>query len=327
MAHLGPRTRRLRAQQDPDAAREASGDVHFLRAQERHIGPAKLPCRLGGKRGAQVRRRREEHLHEVGRVDLVFIDDGGEQLARGRKHFARVVGIDLRRAPKRSQHSCRLRLVTWHRRSVVDERVIRLIAITDDLRDGNDGLAARAAAAVRGGATMVQLRLKHVAPRELVEVARMLVRALPVPVVVNDRLDVALAAGAAGAHLGADDVPVAAARAMAPAGFLIGSSLGEERELVDARDADYVGIGPLFGTLSKADAGQALGAERFSRLAHLGGRPAVAIGGVTAANAREAIRAGACGIAVIRAILASADPEGAARALRDAMGDQLGVGP
>ena len=209
----------------------------------------------------------------------------------------------------------------------MDERVVRLIAITDDMRDGRDGLAARAAAAVRGGATMVQLRLKHVPPRELVEVARALVRLLPVPVVVNDRLDVALAAGAAGAHLGADDVPVLAARAMAPAGFIIGASLGEERELADARLADYVGIGPLFGTQSKADAGPALGAARFARLATLAGRPAVAIGGVTLANAHAAVAAGACGIAVIRAVLAAPDPEGAARALRAAMGDELDVSP
>ncbi|MBI2797324.1 MAG: thiamine phosphate synthase [Gemmatimonadetes bacterium] len=202
-----------------------------------------------------------------------------------------------------------------------------MIAITDDLRDGHDGLAARAAAAVQGGATMVQLRLKHVAPRELVEVARLLVARLTVPVVVNDRLDVALAAGAAGAHLGADDVPVAAARAMAPPAFVIGASLGEERELADARLADYVGIGPLFGTDSKADAGEAIGPARFQRLARLGARPAVAIGGITPANAHVAIGAGARGIAVIRAIFAAPDPEGAARALRAAMGDQLEVSP
>ena len=209
----------------------------------------------------------------------------------------------------------------------MDEKTIRLIAITDDLRDGREGLAARAAAAVRGGATMVQLRLKHVAPRELVEVARTLVQRLPVPVVVNDRLDVALAAGAAGVHLGADDLAVAAARAMVPPGFVIGASLGEERELGDAQRADYVGIGPLFATMSKRDAGPAIGLPRFTRLANLGARPAVAIGGVTVQNARAAIDAGAHGVAVVRAIFSAPDPEGAARALRVAMGDQLEVSP
>ena len=174
---------------------------------------------------------------------------------------------------------------------------------------------------------MVQLRLKHVAPRELVEVARLLVERLTVPLVVNDRLDVALAAGAAGVHLGADDLPVAAARAMAPRGFVIGASLGDERELGDARLADYVGIGPLSATMSKGDAGPAIGAQRFTRLATLGARPAVAIGGLTTGNARVAIDAGAVGIAVVRAIFSVPDPEGAARALRAAMGDQLEVGP
>ena len=209
----------------------------------------------------------------------------------------------------------------------MDERSIRLVAITDDMRDGCEGLAARAAAAVRGGATMVQLRLKHVAPRELVEVARTLVARLPVPLVVNDRLDVALAAGAAGVHLGSDDLPVAAARAMAPPGFVIGASLGDERELDDARLADYVGIGPFFATTSKANAGLPIGPARFSRLASLGGRPALAIGGVTRENARLAIDAGARGVAVIGAIFAAPDPEGAARALRAALGDQLDVSP
>lgn len=313
----------MRAEQDTNAAREAIGDFHLLRAEQWHVGPAQRPRRLGGKDGVQVRRRREQHLHDVRVVKGVLGNDRGQQLSRRLENLARLVGGDLRRTANRTQHALWRRCFTWHRRTVVDERVIRLVAITDDVRDGHEGLAARAVAAVRGGATMVQLRLKHVEPRELVEVARLLVRLLPVPVVVNDRLDIALAAGAAGAHLGADDVPVLAARAMVPEGFLIGASLGEERELVDARHADYVGIGPLFGTLSKADAGAALGVERFARLAQLSGRPALAIGGVTPENAREAIRAGACGIAVIRAVMAAPDPEAAARTLRTALDDEL----
>src|SRR5688572_30349016 len=79
---------------------------------------------------------------------------------------------------------------------------LRLVAITDDIRDGRDGLVDRASRAVRGGATMVQLRLRDIDARELVDIARALVRALPVPVLVNSRADVALAAGAAGVHLG-----------------------------------------------------------------------------------------------------------------------------
>ena len=200
-------------------------------------------------------------------------------------------------------------------------RTLRLIAITDDLRDGPTGLLARSAAAVRGGATMVQLRLKAVEPRALVEVARVLVQALSVPVIVNDRVDVALAAGAAGVHLGADDLAPAAARTIVPAGFIIGASVGEEREVADARAADYVGIGPVYPTGSKADAGPAIGIARFQRLAALVDRPAVAIGGIAPETIRAVIEGGAAGVAVIRAVLGAADPEGAARTLRLAMGD------
>lgn len=198
--------------------------------------------------------------------------------------------------------------------------MLTLIAITDGIADGEAGLLRRAAAAVRGGATMVQLRLKHADARTLVEVARQLVDNLPVPVIVNDRLDVALAAGAAGVHLGADDLPVAAARAIVPSGFLLGVSVGTDGEVAGSAAADYVGIGPVFGTRSKHDAGVAIGVAEFARLSSRVGLPAVAIGGVDAANAPEAIAAGADGVAVISAILGSPDPERSARALRSAIG-------
>jgi thiamine-phosphate pyrophosphorylase len=196
---------------------------------------------------------------------------------------------------------------------------LRLMVITDDTRDGADGLLSRAAAAVRGGATMVQLRLKGTEARVLVELTRSLVAALPVPVIVNDRADVAIAAGAAGVHLGADDIPVAAVRALAPQGFVIGASLGSDDEAPNARGADYVGIGPVFATSSKIDAGGAIGVAEFVRLQALGGRPAVGIGGITAANARAVITAGGTGVAVIAAVMRAASPEAAARALREAM--------
>lgn len=196
---------------------------------------------------------------------------------------------------------------------MIDARVLRLVAITDDLRDGSTGLVARAKAAVRGGSSMVQLRLKDASARELVEVARMLVDALDVPVVVNDRLDVALAAGAAGAHLGADDLPVAAARAIVPAGFIIGSSAGNDGELARVAGADYVGIGPVFGSASKLDAGPAIGVSELGRLATQATMPVVAVGGITPENARETFVAGVAGVAVIRAIFADSDPEAAAK--------------
>jgi thiamine-phosphate pyrophosphorylase len=194
---------------------------------------------------------------------------------------------------------------------------LKLVAITDDLRDGVDGLYARAGAAVRGGATMIQLRLKQVDPRELLAVARALV-SLPVPIIVNDRADVALAAGAAGVHVGVGDVPAHALRQIVPPGFIIGASVGSDDEAARASGADYVGIGPVFATTSRGDTSVALGLTEFTRLARRAALPAVAIGGINAGNYRDALGAGASGVAVIRAIFAAADPERAAKELSSA---------
>jgi len=199
------------------------------------------------------------------------------------------------------------------------ESSLRLVAITDNLRDGVDGLAARAAAAVRGGATMVQLRLKDADARTIVSAARRLVRDLAVPVIVNDRIDIALAAKAAGAHLGADDLPVAVARRIVPAGFIIGASLGSDAEAENARAADYVGIGPVFATGTKPDAGTAIGPAGFARLRALASVPSVGIGGISVDRAWEVIAAGAAGVAVVSAVFGAGDPEEAARTLRHAL--------
>jgi thiamine-phosphate pyrophosphorylase len=198
---------------------------------------------------------------------------------------------------------------------------LTLIAITDSLDDGT--LIARATAAVRGGATMIQLRLKHVDARTLTETARALVAAVTVPVLVNDRADVALAAGAAGAHLGADDVPLAALRRVVPPNFILGASAGTDDELaaIQHAGADYVGIGPVFATGSKADAGAAIGVDGFARLATAArhfGIPAVAIGGISPANVHPLASTDAAGIAVVSAIFGAPDPASAAAQLRAA---------
>ncbi|HEY2066234.1 MAG TPA: thiamine phosphate synthase [Gemmatimonadaceae bacterium] len=202
----------------------------------------------------------------------------------------------------------------------LDPASLRLIAITDSLRDGVDGLAARAAAAVRGGATMVQLRLKDETPRTLVDIARALRAAVPsVPLLVNDRADVALAAGADGVHVGTDDVAPAALRRVVPARFIIGASVGTESEVARAAGADYVGIGPVYASGSKPDAGVAIGVSRFAELARLCGVPAVAIGGISADNVAALADSHPSGIAVISAVFSAPDPADAARALRSAL--------
>ena len=203
---------------------------------------------------------------------------------------------------------------------MIDRSILRLIAITDDVRDGQTGMVERATAAARGGATCIQLRLKDVAARDLVTLARELVRAVGVPIIVNDRADVAIAAGAAGVHLGIDDLPVSAIRAFAPAEFIIGASVGSVDELLNARGADYVGIGPVFATGSKLDAGGAIGVAEFARLAVATGLPAVAIGGINARNARQVMDVGAAGVATIASVFGADDPRAAAAELASAIG-------
>jgi thiamine-phosphate pyrophosphorylase len=201
-----------------------------------------------------------------------------------------------------------------------DVSSVRLIAITDSLRDGPRGLALRAAAAVFGGATMIQLRLKEESARSLVEIARSIQAMAPdVPLVVNDRADVALAAGAAGVHVGVDDLAPALLRRVVPPGFIIGASVGSEDEVARAAGADYVGIGPVYATGSKADAGAAIGVARFAELARRCGVPAVAIGGITSDRVAEVVAAGASGVAVISALFGASDPTQAARAIRSAL--------
>jgi thiamine-phosphate pyrophosphorylase len=197
--------------------------------------------------------------------------------------------------------------------------LLRLMLVTDDaLVQGRD-LVALAVAAQRGGATSVQLRLKHADPRELAVAVRALRQALAVPVLVNDRADVAIAAGAAGVHLGPDDVPVDLVRRIVPPGFVIGASVGNPSEALSARPADYWGVGPWRETGTKHDAGQGLGPAGFRGIVDLAaGKPCVAIGGVRPEDLPAVLEAGGRGVAVVSGILAAEDVESAARRYSDA---------
>ena len=113
---------------------------------------------------------------------------------------------------------------------------------------------------------------------------------------------------------------MSAVRSFAPAGFIIGTSVGCDEEVANAKDADYVGIGPVFATASKHDAGPPIGLKEFSRLAVATGLPAVGIGGVTHLNARLVIDAGAVGVAVIAAVFGATDPQAAAKEIAFAIG-------
>jgi thiamine-phosphate pyrophosphorylase len=205
---------------------------------------------------------------------------------------------------------------------MLDPETLTLVAITDGVPRESDDVIQRALACVRGGATMVQLRLKDADARTRVEVARALIAVLPqrVPLIMNDRADLAIASGAAGVHVGPEDLPAAAVRRMLGPDRIVGVSVGCDAEVLQASDADYVGIGPVYATASKGDAGEAIGVAELERLARACARPAVGIGGIDAANAGAVIAAGARGVAVIRALFSASDPEAAARSLRSAIG-------
>jgi thiamine-phosphate pyrophosphorylase len=205
---------------------------------------------------------------------------------------------------------------------------VRLMVLTDPvLLKGRDPVAV-CRAAVSGGATMVQVRWKDGAPADVLQLAAAVVGALPVPVLVNDRVDVALAARAAGAHLGQEDPPLDRLRPHVPAGFLLGISVGSAAEAARAGawPADYWSVGPCFATPNKPDAGAALGPAGFAALARLApaGVPVIGIGGITAENAGAIVRAGAAGVAVIGAVFGAADPAAAARALRTSAAGESG---
>lgn len=200
-----------------------------------------------------------------------------------------------------------------------------LYLVTDTAMCGERGVPATVAAAVAGGVTMVQLRDPHADARTLTALAAELVALLAgtgVAFVVNDRVDVALAAGADGVHLGQRDLPVAEARRLAGADFIIGLSTSN-REQIDAVNAlpaglvDYIGIGPIFATATKPDAAAPVGVAALAGLAARSSVPAVAIGGIKAANLTEVAGAGAAGAAVVSEICAADDPRAAAARLRE----------
>lgn len=195
-----------------------------------------------------------------------------------------------------------------------------LYLVTDpDLLRGRS-LTEVVAAAVRGGVTLVQLRDKRADGRALLDQARALkalLDPLGVPLIINDRVDVTLAAGAAGCHVGQTDLPAAAARALLGPEAILGISIDAVDQVreVDPEAVDYVAHGPFAATATKPDAGAPVGPPGIAAVRALTNLPLIAIGGIDAGNAAAAVRAGADGVAVVSAIVAAADPTAASRAL------------
>lgn len=190
---------------------------------------------------------------------------------------------------------------------------LRLIVITDALAAQPRALLDIVRQTLVAGAPAVQLRDKTATVRELYEQAlalRMLTSEFNALLFVNDRLDVALAAGANGVHLGPDDMPVPAARRAAPAPFLVGWSTDDPAAArrAEAAGADYIGTGAVFGTSSKDVGGQQIGPEGVARVVESVRVPVVGIGGIEPANVSQVAATGAAGAAVIRAVMSAPDP-------------------
>ncbi len=202
---------------------------------------------------------------------------------------------------------------------------LRLVVITDPRLAGPRGVEAVVEFALGAGVPMVQLRDKEASAGALLPLAlrlRAATRRANTLFIVNDRLDLAVAADADGVHLGPDDLPVAAVRRIAPAGLLIGYSTDDPAEARRAAEegADYLGTGTVFSTSSKPDTGRVIGPEGLAEVAAAVSVPVVGIGGITPKNAAQLAETGAAGLAVIGAVMGASDPGGAVRALMEAFG-------
>lgn len=197
---------------------------------------------------------------------------------------------------------------------------LKLYLVTDrDLSLGRS-LEEVVCEAVAGGVTMVQLREKDAATGEFVELARRLMdvlKPLGVPLIINDRVDVALAVDADGVHIGQSDMSYEDARRLLGPDKIIGLSVEnfEDLEAANALDVDYIGISPVYGTPTKTDTAEPFGLEGLRKAVQMSGHPTVAIGGMNATTVGDVMAAGTDGVAVVSAICSAPSPRAAAEEL------------
>lgn len=197
------------------------------------------------------------------------------------------------------------------------ELKLGLYLVTDERLSRGRATAGIVRAAIRGGIDVVQLRGKELPAREQLAIGRELraiTREAGVLFIVNDRVDLALALDADGVHVGQDDLPAEIARQLVGPEMIIGVSAATIPEALAARNAgaDYLGVGAIYTTATKLDAGAATGPGLLGTIAGAVDLPLVGIGGINATNIAEVIAAGAAGAAVVSAIVAAADPQAAA---------------
>jgi thiamine-phosphate pyrophosphorylase len=199
---------------------------------------------------------------------------------------------------------------------------LSLYLVTDSSLSLGRPLPEVVESAVKGGVTMVQLREKNCSSRKFYELAlqlKTILEPFKVPLIINDRLDIALAVNADGLHIGQSDLPYQVARQLMGNDKIIGLSVENMAQAVDANllDVNYIGISPVFTTPTKTDTQAPMGLEGVSYISSLSNHPSVAIGGVNLENAGKMISHGANGVAVVSAIMSSNEPFVAAMQLSE----------
>lgn len=197
---------------------------------------------------------------------------------------------------------------------------LRLYVITDEKIGLGRSHSILAEEALKGGATVIQLRDKEKSGKELYKIGlkiRALTRQYRALFIVNDRLDIALAVGADGVHLGTEDLPISVARKIAGKNFIIGASVSspEEALLAEKEGADYISAQSIFETSSKENV-KVIGIEGLKSIVKVSSLPVIAIGGINKENVKDVIRAGARGVAVISAVISKGDVRESTEELR-----------
>ncbi len=201
---------------------------------------------------------------------------------------------------------------------------LRVYIIADREAVGRSGMVEGARAALEGGGTCLQYRAKNVPIRTMLSEGKEMLnvaRQYGVPFLVNDRVDVAAALAADGVHLGADDMPLSCARRVLGSAAIIGATAktAQDARRLESGGADYLGVGPVYRSATKPDAGRVLGPQGLAGIIGRVRLPVVGIGGIEPDNARAIIRAGAAGVAVVSCVMGDDDPQCAAQRLTESL--------
>lgn len=203
---------------------------------------------------------------------------------------------------------------------------LRLYLVTDRMSAAGRNVKDVVAKALKGGVTMIQIREKEASARDIIALAvevKQMAAPYGVPVIINDRVDIAVAAGADGVHLGRSDVPCGVARSILGRDKIIGLSVENFGQVFIANglDVDYIGASPVFLTPTKTDTSIPFGLDGLAEVVDISSHPVVAIGGINLVTAPKVIGCGVDGLAVVSAIMGAGDPQAAASALKGLWGN------